>query len=160
MREIALNGNRFYKLATEILSKGGSFSFRGHGGSMYPFIRDGAILTVEPVQAHRLRVGDVVLYRSQARVVVHRVIAKRMLDSQADLWIRGDAFAGSGEKLSAASVIGRVVNVKQRSRIIPLNSFFWRWLGIVWVKLAPLGQGVIWAASTVLRISKKILLRA
>jgi hypothetical protein len=140
MSEITLDKTDFYEIATEILGKGGSFRFRARGGSMYPFIRDGAVITVGPVRLRRLRVGDVVLYGNQAGMVVHRIIAKKTLDERVHLWIRGDASSGSGERVLSSWVKGRVEKIEQREKIMRPNQGFWRWAGIFWVSLTPFIQ--------------------
>ena len=160
MREIELTGANLCEIATEILSRGGSFQFKGHGWSMYPFIRDGAVITVSPVQPHCLRVGDVVLCNIQSVPVVHRIVAKGKLQGQADFRIRGDVFSGPGEELSSASVMGRVVKVQQRGWISRPDSFCWRWAGVAWVRLTPMGQWCMRAASTIHRLFKTLSLRA
>lgn len=43
---------------------------------MYPFIKDGDVITVSPLRARGLRVGEVAAFRSgEDRLVIHRVIA-------------------------------------------------------------------------------------
>jgi hypothetical protein len=158
MREIALTGANLCELASELLCKGGSFQFKGRGWSMYPFIRDGAVVTVDPVQPHCLRVGDVVLYRSEDSLVVHRIVTKRTVDERVDLWIRGDVFSGPGEKLSSTSLLGRVVRVEQRGKRSCLNNIFWRWSGILWLRLTPIGQCFLRMASLIRRLSKNLSL--
>ena len=65
MRELRLDDKAFASLSAEILRQGDSFQFRAHGLSMTPFIRDGDLLTIAPVDAAELEIGDVVLYRNR-----------------------------------------------------------------------------------------------
>ena len=61
-------------LTTEFLSRGTTVRFRPSGRSMYPSIREGELITVEPVVPNDVTLGDIVLYRSQRGLIAHRVI--------------------------------------------------------------------------------------
>ena len=62
MRILKLKSAELMPLATEVLERGGSLSFEVCGSSMFPFICDGDVLTVQYVASNYLRVGDVVFY--------------------------------------------------------------------------------------------------
>ena len=65
----------FLPLAAEILAEGRALRFKARGGSMYPFVRDGDVVHVKPVEGSAVGVGDVVLCRyGENRLVAHRVI--------------------------------------------------------------------------------------
>ena len=55
-----VDSESFNLLHSEILRKGGFFRFKARGSSMSPFVRDGAMITVAPVEAVAVRFGDVV----------------------------------------------------------------------------------------------------
>ena len=66
--------NLLLHLTTELLSQGTTVRFRPSGRSMYPSIREGELVTVEPVVASDVTLGDIVLYRSERGVIAHRVV--------------------------------------------------------------------------------------
>jgi hypothetical protein len=64
-------------LLTGVVQRGHTFRFRAGGGSMFPFIRDGDILSIVPLSADRpARLGDVLAFDrgggDYAHLVVHR----------------------------------------------------------------------------------------
>lgn len=112
----------FERLAAGILAGGGSFQFEAHGHSMAPAVRDGDVLTLEPVRGEAVRVGDIVLYRDdRSQPVVHRVAACGARAGSAVLTIRGDAAPGASEAVPAERVLGRVVRIERRGRAIGLH---------------------------------------
>lgn len=70
--ECRLPSEFFYGMAKEILQKKNSFSFVAGGTSMYPFIRHGDTVIVQP--AISLETGNVVLAKNQQRLILHRII--------------------------------------------------------------------------------------
>ena len=77
MREIDLKQFDLASLANEMHSRGGALCFKARGSSMYPFIRDGDILAIQPVKINDLRTGDILSFQSTAqKLVAHRLIQK------------------------------------------------------------------------------------
>ena len=114
MREVNLDRAEFAGLSAEVLSRGGLFRFKARGTSMTPFIQDGDILTIQPVEAVDLRVGQVAFYRDvRDKMTAHRVIRKEVRDKSTLLLMRGDAALGPAERIRADQVLGRVVRVQR-----------------------------------------------
>ncbi len=122
-----LKRTEFGELTKEVLSRGGSFCFRARGFSMVPFIRDGEILTIEPVKASALDMGDIAFYRAIGdRLVAHRVVGREVLDGREILTMRGDTPSGSYDRVLAEQVLGRVVGVHRGEKLIRLDRGFQR----------------------------------
>ena len=66
----------FSTVLLDALAGGLTVRFRAQGGSMYPTIRDGEVITVAPVPTATFNGGDVLLCRCGSRVLAHRVIAR------------------------------------------------------------------------------------
>jgi hypothetical protein len=89
------------------------------GWSMAPLMRDGDLLTVEPLAAGAgARPGEVVVAARSGLLVTHRLVSLR--DGMAVT--RGDACGGDDPPVPASDVLGRVVRVRKRSRLS-------RWMG-------------------------------
>jgi len=99
---------------------------------MRPFIRDGALLTVEPVQAEELRSGDIVLYRSGDHVSAHRLLLMSKSETGAELIIGGDALSEPLERVSADQVLGRIIRVEQAGVTTAVDTRFRRLIGLIW----------------------------
>jgi|GEM_PF-395819 len=140
MREISLDRNEFAELSTEILGVGGSFCFKAHGFSMYPFIRDGDVINIQPVNVNTLKVGNIAFYRSVGnRLVAHRIINKDYYNDELILTTRGDALWSSNEQVAANRILGQVVSVQRGQKVVKFNEGFWNLVTHLWIKIYPLG---------------------
>ncbi len=108
-------------LTTELLSQGATVRFRPSGRSMYPSIREGELITVEPVAASDVKPADVVLYRSERGLIAHRVVEMASRDARV-FRLRGDASLSCDEPVQANRILGRVVGVQRKGRSIQLAS--------------------------------------
>jgi hypothetical protein len=72
----------FEKLCADLLNEGKSVRFEAPGKSMYPAILDGETLIVEPVVPSAVQVGDIILYKSEERLIAHRVISIKKFNAR------------------------------------------------------------------------------
>ncbi len=110
-------------LTAELLSRGTTVRFRPSGRSMYPSIREGELITVEPVQPSDVKLGDIVLYRSQRGLVAHRVVGSSPTQSSVlspHYFLRGDASLSCDKPIEVQQILGRVVSVEREGRAINL----------------------------------------
>ena len=89
---------------------------------MWPTIRPGEAITVEPVEATDVKLKDIVLYRTGRGVIGHRVVRITNRNGERVLLTRGDADRGVGEAVVAEQILGRVVAVERAGRCIDLAS--------------------------------------
>jgi ribosomal protein S18 acetylase RimI-like enzyme len=126
MREVSLKHTELSDISNEILKRGGLFRFKAHGSSMYPFIQDGDVLTVQPVEIDALNIGDVAFYRSTGdRVVAHRVVGKNSTNGQ---WVL---------------TMGRVMTIQRGQKIIQLDEKFWKLASHLWITSYPIGAAFL-----------------
>ena len=117
---MAKASNLLLDLTTELLSQGTTVHFRPSGRSMYPSIREGELITVEPVQASDVKPADVVLYRSERGLIAHRVVCSSQ-DARV-FRLQGDASLSCDEPVEAHRILGRVVGVQRNGRSVQLAS--------------------------------------
>jgi len=110
----------FLTVATDVLRKGYRMRFRAKGSSMWPTIRSGEAITVEPAATPEVKLKDIVLYRNGRGVTGHRVVLVANRDGERVLLARGDADQGAGEPVAAEQILGRVVAVERDGRCIDL----------------------------------------
>jgi signal peptidase I len=105
---------------TAVLAKGSAFRFQAHGWSMAPFIRDGDVICVSPIQEELPGIGEVVAYSQPAceKLVVHRLIRRQGKD-----WlILGDNSPEvTSEWVPSSNLIGRVTRIERDGKIIRLG---------------------------------------
>lgn len=118
--EISLSKGALLELMTAVLSRGCSFRFRAKGWSMIPFIRDGDVITVDPISSRPCPLGQVVAFNSsdERGLVVHRIIAR----TDAGYLIQGDSAMGETDGIVRHDqLLGRVSRVERDGRRV--------WLG-------------------------------
>lgn len=120
-------------LTADLLSRGTRVRFRPSGRSMYPSIREGELITVEPVAPRDVKVADIVLYRSERGLIAHRLVGTQRIQCTAltqssvlsphhFFLLRGDTSSSWDEPVEAHQILGRVVFVERNGRSIALAS--------------------------------------
>jgi len=124
-----------------VVARGHAFRFRAGGSSMFPFIRDGDIISVIPLDAPP-RLGDVLAFNrgpdGNECLVVHRLVGRHA----GGFLLRGDAYPmGHNDGIIPfESLLGRVARVERGGRFVYLG------LGIERVLIAFLSRsGILWA---------------
>ena len=124
-------GIPFSGIMKAVLEKNIQFRFTASGISMSPFIRDGDVITIAPVLASILRVGDVVAFVNPGcdmKLTVHRILKV----SREGIHIKGDNNLGSDGIVSAANIIGRVVMVEHKGKKVLVGLGYER-IAIAWL---------------------------
>ncbi len=122
----------FTDVAQGLLRQGYGVRFYAKGWSMYPAIRDGEMITVEPAIPSQVKRGDILLHSNNRRVIAHRVVRiarrKGLLDSPTSVpgiffILRGDASSACDDPVDPGQVLGKVVSVERNGRLIDLDSW-------------------------------------
>jgi hypothetical protein len=137
------------ELIADLLMNGHRVKFRAPGYSMYPIILHEDVITVEPVEASTIRVGDIALYRKENSLIAHRVIKilersernsrsapqgpqdrsaspieARPSASETLLFILcGDARPTCDDPVAAEQILGKVVLIETNGHVIDPYSF-------------------------------------
>jgi len=96
---------------SDLLLRSGAFRFRVAGWSMYPALRKGDRIAVDPVRPAQLRVGDLLLFHHLGQLICHRLIALHEAGPVPRIITKGDAVTGCDGPLQPDQVLGRVVSV-------------------------------------------------
>lgn len=127
MMELNLDGQGFENLARELLGNGRKLRFQARGNSMWPLIRSGDWLDVQPVPGESLRRGDILLCSPEpGKLVAHRLVKIQAGTAGKIYHTRGDAARRPGETLSARDVLGLVVAIRRQGRVIRADSLAWK----------------------------------
>lgn len=103
-------------LSEYLLNQGVAIRFRAPGTSMTPAIHDGEWIVVQPVTPSEVRIGDIVLYRINSRLVAHRVHRLPRNASEAFV-LRGDT-NGEDEFVTEERILGKVVWAESETRSV------------------------------------------
>ena len=115
------SGQTLLELMRAVLARGVPFRFCARGWSMAPFITDGDVITVSPIQHNLPGIGEVVAFvrPGAGNLVVHRVVARRA----AAVFFQGDNWMGYTDGIiPQENLLGRVTRVERQGRPV--------WLGL------------------------------
>lgn len=122
------------EVVSEILIGNNVLRLGVSGNSMLPFIRDGDVVLVEPVETGSIGQGDVILYRNDSEgLLVHRVVRVGREGDRLSLAIGGDALAELDGIFPGERVLGRVRMVERGGRQIQLDTGVWGVIGSLWL---------------------------
>jgi hypothetical protein len=126
------DSRRFIQLLEDLLLRGYPVRFRADGRSMDPAIRDGEVITVEPLGGLPVRIGEVVLYRHGRAAIAHRVVRVRSSAGRiVELRLRGDAAGACDAPVAPGQVLGRVVAVERAGSVVRRSVMSGAWSRIL-----------------------------
>lgn len=73
-----------------------------------------------------LRIGDVIVWRSGARLLAHRLISKKQTGGSLVLTAKGDFLPSRDRPISEPELLGRVVSVQKGDRELQFDRPCWR----------------------------------
>lgn len=106
----------------DALKRRGRISLRVHGTSMLPWVRPKDIALIRKISIENVRCGDVVLFRRESHLLVHRIVEKRGSLNAAQLFSKGDAHPTSDGVVEGQELLGRVVRIYRNGRRIDLDA--------------------------------------
>jgi hypothetical protein len=104
------------------LKRRGRISLRVHGTSMQPWVRPKDIALIRRISIENVRCGDVVLFRRESHLFVHRIVEKRGSLDAARLFTKGDAHPSSDGVVQEQELLGRVMRIYRHGRRIDLDA--------------------------------------
>lgn len=123
--------------------------------SMYPLIREGDHLVIEP-QPRQFYLGDVVIYRRHQQLIAHRLIAIRQSEQAKWFILKGDNAIGIDPPLSRKQLMGRVVRVERALGKADYTTRRWRILNRLAVGFSRLAGNYYRFARTLKRVMGRL----
>jgi len=99
-------------------------------GSMAPLIRIGDKVKVRTTSTEAIGFGDIIVFREEEKLIVHRVVAKGEFDHQLFFLQKGDC-CSPPIRIPAECVIGKVSEIHKPSGHIRLNTLKGRFLNLL-----------------------------
>jgi len=98
-----------YDLTDELLASNQNIKLRVGGGSMYPFLKNGDIVTFSKCKAAELKIGDVVIFKSSAKWIAHRLIKTGTQAGKIILITKGDTCKHKDPPFTEDDLVGKVI---------------------------------------------------
>lgn len=106
----------------EAMKRHGRISLRVQGTSMLPWVRPKDIALIRQTAIENVRCGDIVLFRRENHLFVHRIVEKRGSLEAAQLLSKGDAHPTGDGVVEKQELLGRVVRIYRHGRRIDLDA--------------------------------------
>lgn len=126
------------ELIPQILSSKGKAALRMYGSSMSPLLAEGRVVEVVPFKEQKIRVGDIVCFKSKSQLTAHRVVKLMPSGCSGESFVltKGDNVRHFDLPLSTRQILGRVVTIEERS----ITTLFWR-IANAWIAKASYLEG-------------------
>ncbi|MFS0723904.1 signal peptidase I [Paenibacillus sp. 1P07SE] len=108
----------------------GYIDLPSQGKSMYPLIRQGDLCRFVHAEFNELRPGDILLFRSrEGQLVGHRYLHTRSQGGEPVLVCKGDSNLRSDSPVPYGDIIGKLLWIKKKDRLILSSHYRARLLG-------------------------------
>ena len=116
-----MDRSAFSTVADSLLAAGFKLRFRAGGHSMGSAVRDGERVTVAPVDARDVDIGDIVFCQTWRGPLAHRVQrVEQVVAGAVRFVLRGDASLEDDRPVPGRQLRGRVVSVERDGRAFDL----------------------------------------
>jgi signal peptidase I len=96
-----------------LLSEGKTIRIKAHGYSMYPSIKPGSLILIEPLKINGLpRPGEIIAIKRESGLVVHRLIKIINKNGVTSYIARGDSNAYADNPVKIEKIAGRIVRAE------------------------------------------------
>lgn len=119
VKQRRLNAEQASQLSIQLLRDGHQVRIPAGGVSMFPYLRKGDLLQVEPVSPESLEPGDIIVFQRREQLIAHRLSGIERSGSKDDFKATtiGDACATYDEPVHAGNYLGKVTSCTRRGRI-------------------------------------------
>jgi signal peptidase I len=96
-----------------LLAEGKTIRIKAHGYSMYPCIKPGSLILIEPLNIKGIpRSGEIIAIRREAGLIVHRI--SKIMSRNGVTWYvaRGDSNAYADNPVKIDKIAGRIVRAE------------------------------------------------
>jgi signal peptidase I len=96
-----------------LLSEGKTIRIKAHGYSMYPCIKPGSLILIEPISLKGFpRLGEIIAIKTDSGLIVHRLVKIVVKNNISTYIARGDSNAFNDEPVKIDKIAGRIVGAE------------------------------------------------
>ena len=116
MNKVSDNQIIIKNIGFSLLAEGTTIRVRTDGYSMYPFIKPGAIILIEPLKEESVPVpGEIIAWKRESGFVVHRLVRIVKSENEVRYITRGDSCSFEDQSVSKEQIAGKVVRIETGS---------------------------------------------
>jgi signal peptidase I len=107
------NQNIIKNVGLTLLSEGKTIRIKAHGYSMYPCIKPGSLILIEPINLKGFPVpGEIIAIRRESGLIVHRLVRTVNKNGVTFYIARGDSNAYADNPVGIDKIAGRIVGAE------------------------------------------------
>ncbi len=149
---MALPARHFMPVIRDALERGQQVRMTARGSSMFPSIRNGDIVAIDPMETTAV-VGDVVLVQCAPEAEGERYVLHRVVRVEGGaFYLRGDCQRDCEGPFTNKDILGRAVSVYRSGRERRLDRGMYRRAGLAWNRCAPFN---VWVFQLIRRFQGK-----
>ena len=100
-------------ISLSLLAEGKTIRIKAHGYSMYPCIKPGSLLLIEPLSVKGMpRPGEIIAIKRENGMIVHRLSKIITRNGVTSYIARGDSNATADNPVKIDKIIGRIVRAE------------------------------------------------
>jgi signal peptidase I len=100
-------------ISLTLLSEGKTIRIKAHGYSMYPCIKPGSMLLIEPIKLKGLpKPGEIIAVKRENGLIVHRLTKIKIQNGITSYVARGDSNAYTDKPVKINMIIGRIIRAE------------------------------------------------
>ena len=100
-------------MSLTLLSEGKTIRIKAHGYSMYPCIKPGSLILIEPISVKGFpKPGEIIAVKREAGLIVHRLIRINVKNGIRYYIARGDSNAYSDNPVKIDKIVGRITGAE------------------------------------------------
>ena len=113
MSKLLINHALVKDLGLTLLSEGKTIRIKAHGFSMYPCIKPGSLLLIEPINIKGIpRAGEIIAIKRETGLIVHRLTEIIIKNGVSFYIARGDSNAYPDSPVRIDKIAGRIVRAE------------------------------------------------
>ncbi len=113
MNNLTRSHDLLKNVGLSLLSEGKTIRIKAHGYSMYPFIKPGSVILIEPLKVKGMPVpGEIIAIRRENGLIVHRLSRIVTINGTNSYIARGDSNAWADHPVKIDKIAGRIVRAE------------------------------------------------
>jgi len=148
--------SQLMELGKTFIEEGYNLKVEAGGFSMFPYLRKGDLLIIKSCKFDRLRIGDIIVFRSNEKYIAHRLVRKKRSEDKMWLIPKGDFIPKYDFPVGEETFIGKVIAIKKRNSNIDLERDSRILINYMIAKMAPVMNIALKFIRVVLRGLRKI----
>ena len=113
MNNYKKNLNIVKDVGLALLSEGKTIRIKAHGYSMYPCIKPGSLILIEPLNVKGMPVeGEIVAIRRESGIIVHRLSVIITKNGVTSYIARGDSNVNADNPVKIDKIAGRIIRAE------------------------------------------------